>query len=89
MSTASKITFGSACLLAGGTFLGINNLQRSERASLRQGPIKDAERVAAKELSKKQKVNDMEHKEQMMLKEKFASVQPLNNEVIRADEEQK
>ncbi|CUM50521.1 unnamed protein product [Debaryomyces tyrocola] len=89
MSTASKITFGSACLLAGGTFLGINYLQRSERESLRQGPIRDAERMAAKELSKKQKVNDMEHKEQVMLQEKFASVQPLNNEVIRADEEQK
>ncbi|CUM47615.1 uncharacterized protein AC631_03171 [Debaryomyces fabryi] len=88
MSTASKITFGSSCLLAVGTFLGINYLQRSERESLRQGPIKDAERIAAKELSKKQKVNDMEHREQMMLQEKFSSVQPLNNEIIRADEEQ-
>lgn len=43
--------------------------------------------MAAKELSKKQRVNDMEHKEQMELQQKFASVQPLNSEVIRAEEE--
>lgn len=89
MSTASKITFGGSCLLAAGTFVGINYLQTSERNSLRQGPIRDAERVAAKELSKKQRVNDMEHKEQMELKQKFASVQPLNSDVIQADEEEK
>lgn len=88
MSTASKITFGCSCVLAAGTFVSINYLQITERKSLRQGPIKDAERMAAKEFNKKQRVNDMEHKEQILLQEKFTSVQPLGSEVIRAQDDE-
>lgn len=88
MSTASKITLGCSLVFAAGTFFGVNYLQYSERNALRQGPIKDAKRMADKQAyNKKQLTNDLEHREQIMLKEKFAKVQPLNAEIIRAEEE--
>lgn len=87
MSTASKVTFAASCMFAVGTFVGVNYVQRAEREALRQGPIKDAERMAAREMNKKQKTNEMEHQEQVMLRRKYEELQPLSNEIIRGEED--
>lgn len=58
--------------------------QRLERETLQQGPIKDAERMQRK-LSEKQMANDLEHKEQMVLKEQYEKEQPLTGEIIRGE----
>lgn len=86
MSTASKLTFATSCLFAGGAFVYINVSQKMERQNLRQGPIKDAERMRLK-LSKKQLANDLEHKEQEALRQQYEALQPLNAEIIRGEEE--
>lgn len=85
MSTASKVTFAASCLFAVGSFIYINVEQKIERDNLRQGPIKDAERMRQK-LSKKQLANDLEHKEQALLREKYELVQPLSGEIIRGED---
>lgn len=84
MSTASKATFAASTLFAIGSFIYINVEQRIEQDNLRQGPIRDAERMRQK-MSKKQLANDMEHREQMALKSEYEKIQPLNAEVITAD----
>ncbi|ODV67533.1 cytochrome c oxidase assembly factor [Hyphopichia burtonii NRRL Y-1933] len=92
MSTASKVTFASSCLFAAGSFWFINYSQQAERDALRQGPIKDAARIQAKkeqEFNKKQKANDEEHKQQLLLKQQYESVQPLAPEIIRGEELEK
>lgn len=85
MSTASKITFATSCIFALGSFAYINIEQQNERENMRQGPIKDAERMRQK-MTKKQLANDLEHKEQAALREQYEKIQPLNEEVIRGDE---
>ncbi|WPK26187.1 hypothetical protein PUMCH_003535 [Australozyma saopauloensis] len=85
MSTASKVTFATSCLFAVGSFIYINIEQRIERENLRQGPIKDAERMR-KKLSKKQMANDLEHKEQIALREQYEAVQPLSAEIVRGED---
>lgn len=85
MSTALKITFATSFLFAAGSFVYINYEQQVERANLRQGPVKDAERMRQK-MSKKQMANDLEHKEQALLREKYEAVQPLNEQIITAEE---
>lgn len=52
---------------------------------MRQGPIKDAERMRQK-MTKKQLANDLEHKEQAALREHYEKIQPLNDEVIRGED---
>lgn len=84
MSTASKVTFAASCLFAVTSFIYINVEQRLERETLKQGPIKDAERMQ-KKLSEKQMANDLEHKEQMVLKEQYEKAQPLTGEIIRGE----
>lgn len=89
MSTASKVTFGCTCLFAVSSFVFVNYSQKVERDQLRQGPIKDALRIQEKkqrEMSKKQLTNDLEHKDQKVLKEKYEKIQPLNSEIIRGEE---
>lgn len=86
MSTASKVTLGASCVLAIGSFVFINYSQQAEREAKRQGPIKDAARLRAK-MSLKQHTNDLEHREQMLLKEQYEKVQPLSGEIIRGPEE--
>lgn len=85
MSTASKITFGTMCFFAATSFLYINFEQKIERQNLRQGPIKDAERMRQK-MNKKQLANDMEHREQAMLREHYEKSQPLSSEIIRGED---
>lgn len=85
MSTASKVTFAASCLFAVGSFIYINVEQRIERENLRQGPIKDAERMR-KKLSKKQMANELEHKEQIALREEYQKAQPLSAEIIRGED---
>ncbi|CCG21200.1 Pet117 protein [Candida orthopsilosis Co 90-125] len=86
MSTASKITLGASIAFATGAFIFINYSQQSERAALRQGPIKDAERQQAKK-TQKQQANELEHREQEEMKRRFAALQPLSSEIIRGEEE--
>lgn len=81
MSTASKITLCLSFTFAVGSFLLINYMQQAEKAAIRQGPIKDAARMALKE-NKKHLANDREHKMQLELREKYEKLQPLNNEII-------
>lgn len=85
MSTASKLTFTASCLFALGSFAYINIEQQNDRANMRQGPIKDAERMRQK-MTKKQLANDLEHKEQAALREQYEKVQPLNEEIIRGED---
>lgn len=92
MSTASKITLGTTISLAVGSFIFINYSQQTERDSLREGPIKDAKRLEQKRLQRfqdnaKLKRNDLEHQEQLKLKQQYEKLQPLNTEVIRGEEE--
>ena len=88
MSTASKITLGASCAFAVGAFVFINYSQQAERQALRQGPIKDAARQQAKQLEKlkKQLANELEHKEQTELREKYLKLQPLRDEIIKGEE---
>lgn len=85
MSTASKVTFAASTLFAVGLFIYINVEQQMERHNLRQGPIRDAERMRQK-LSKKQMANDLEHKEQNLLREQYEKIQPLSGKVIQGDD---
>lgn len=85
MSTASKITFAASCVFATTAFLYINIEQQNDRENMRQGPIKDAERMRQK-MSKKQLANDLEHKEQAALREQYEKIQPLNEEIIRGED---
>ncbi|CAK9435590.1 uncharacterized protein LODBEIA_P03170 [Lodderomyces beijingensis] len=86
MSTASKVTLGASIAFATGAFIFINYSQQAERSALRQGPIKDAERMAAKrEKTRKQMANEAEHREQSELKAKYLEMQPLNHEIIRGE----
>lgn len=87
MLTTSKVTFVSSCLFAAGAFLYISYEQEVDRHNQRQGPIKDAKRLLERNLSKKQTANDLEHVEQMALKKQYESVQPLNAEIIRGEDE--
>lgn len=48
MSRASKITFTLSCLFTAVTVVGVHIVQDLERETLHQGPIKDAERTAAR-----------------------------------------
>ncbi|KAK6201374.1 cytochrome c oxidase assembly factor [Scheffersomyces amazonensis] len=89
MSTASKITFAASCALAAGSFVFINYSQNLEREVKRQGPIKDAARIESKrqsDFSKKQLVNDAEHREQQELRDKLIKLQPLSDEIIRGED---
>ncbi|EDK42624.1 hypothetical protein PVL30_000770 [Lodderomyces elongisporus] len=87
MSTASKVTLAASIAFATGSFIFINYSQQAERSALRQGPIKDAQRMAAKrEKSQKQKLNEAEHREQNELKAKYQELQPLTGEIIRGEE---
>lgn len=86
MSTASKVTLALSCVSAAGAFIFINWLQRQERDGLRQGPIKDAARMRAKrELTEKQRVNELDHIQQAQLKLKFEASQPLTSEIITGE----
>lgn len=85
MSTASKITLGASCVFAVGTFIFINYNQQIERSALRQGPIKDAQRMKDK-FNQKQLANELEHREQLQLREKLHKIQPLTGEIIRGQD---
>lgn len=91
MSTASKVTLGSSIVFAIGSFVFINWSQQSERESLREGPIKDAKRMEQKRQerfaeNKKLLRNDLEHQEQLKLKQQYEKLQPLTGEIIRGEE---
>lgn len=86
MSTASKITLGASITFAVTSLVGVNYLQQIEREGLRQGPIKDAERMARK--LKKQMLNEREHQDQAALREQYEKIQPLTGEVIRGEEKE-
>lgn len=92
MSTTSKITLGASLTAAVGAFVFINYSQQTERQSLREGPIKDAKRLEQKRLERfqnneKLRRNDLEHQEQLKLREKYEKLQPLSSEIIRGEEE--
>lgn len=86
MSTASKVTFAASCVFAAVSFVYINVEQAIDRENARQGPIKDAERLRLR-MTKKQAANELEHQEQMALKQQYESLQPLNAEIIRGSDE--
>ena len=48
MSRASKITFALSCVFTASTVVGVHIVQGLERDTFHQGPIKDAQRVAAR-----------------------------------------
>lgn len=90
MSTLSKITLASTLVFATGSFIFINYSQIAERDSLREGPIKDAARMREKQArfqdNKKLMRNDLEHQEQLKLREQYEKMQPLTGEIIRGEE---
>ncbi|EGV64018.1 hypothetical protein PSN45_003903 [Yamadazyma tenuis] len=84
MSTLSKVTLGTSIAFAVGSFVFINYSQQTERESLREGPIRDAKRLEQRfQNNRKLMRNDLEHQQQIKLKQQFESVQPLTGEVIR------
>lgn len=88
MSTTLKVTFAASCLFAAASFIYINVEQRVDRENARQGPIKDAERLRQR-MTKKQAANELEHNQQMALKQQYENIQPLNAEIIRGPDEEK
>ena len=84
MSTLLKVTFGALCAFAVALFIGINYLQKAEQTAIRQGPIKDAQRIAEK--LKKQLANEKEAQIQADLRQKFEAVQPVSAEIIEGKE---
>lgn len=94
MSRASKITFGLSCVITATTVIGVHIVQGMERQILHQGPIKDAQRVAAKQQkreslngqeddtnSRKRFFNVTEHERQLELRRKYESMQPLSGDI--------
>lgn len=83
MSRASKITFALTTTLSVATVFIVHNLQREEREALHQGPIKDRERVAAKQAQKEQtqaqKERMVEYEMQKQLREEFAKAQDVSD----------
>ncbi|GAV48041.1 hypothetical protein ZYGR_0I03380 [Zygosaccharomyces rouxii] len=102
MSRASKITFTLSCILTATTVVGVHVVQGMERETLHQGPIKDAKRVAAKQQqrqsatdevddtkSRKRIFNAAEHEEQLELRRKYESMQPLSGNIKTKETEEK
>lgn len=103
MSRASKITFTVSCVLTAATVVGVHIVQGMERDTLHQGPIKDAQRVAAKkqkrlddeqqrigidpEKERKKMFNKSEHELQKELRKRYEAIQPLSGEVVTKDGE--
>lgn len=94
MSRASKITFALSCVLTATTVIGVHIVQGMERETLHQGPIKDARRVAAKQELKQQEensksrkriFNQTEHEQQLELRKKYESMQPLSGQIHTED----
>lgn len=98
MSRASKITFALSCVFTASTVVGVHIVQGLERDTLHQGPIKDAQRVAARkqqrlaaeadpEKERQKMVNRSEHELQQELRKKYEAVQPLSGKVVTKDGE--
>lgn len=88
MSTASKVTFGVSFLFAVSTIAGVKYLDFSERKALKQGPIKDQQRLQAKrELTDKQQFNEADYREQMRLKELYEQQQPLEKTFVGKEDD--
>ncbi|SCV01531.1 LAMI_0G12090g1_1 [Lachancea mirantina] len=93
MSRASKITLGLSCLFTATTVIGVHMVQEMERDVLRQGPIKDAQRVAEKHKTdaidpskqRKRLFNQSEHEVQKELRKKYEAIQPLSGEILTKD----
>lgn len=84
MSRASKVTFGLTSVACVGTIAAVHYIQNMEREALRQGPVKDAARVAAKRDPAKERklmLNQQEHEEQVRRREEFEKVQRVGAEV--------
>lgn len=58
MSRASKITFALSCVFTVTTVVGVHIVQGMERDTLHQGPIKDAQRIAARKQLQEQELLD-------------------------------
>lgn len=84
MSTASRVTLGASILLCTATCVGVYYLAESERDALKEGPIKDRERVNRRVMSDKQKANRDDFEAQKQLKAQLAAEQPLTGEVVTA-----
>ncbi|QLQ80579.1 hypothetical protein HG537_0D05800 [Torulaspora globosa] len=101
MSRASKITFTLSCLFTAATVVGVHFVQGLERETLHQGPIKDAQRTAARKQQRLQQqqneldpakerqklANLTEHELQQELRKKYESIQPLSGQIITKDGE--
>ncbi|ODV60713.1 Pet117p ASCRUDRAFT_35143 [Ascoidea rubescens DSM 1968] len=96
MSRASKITFALSTLFTVASVVMVYDLQESEREAIAMGPVKDAKRVKEKEedrlkeqlaKERKKELNRLEHLEQIELKKKYESMQPLSNVTLTAEDE--
>lgn len=85
MSRASQITLGCSLVFAIGSFIGVQYLQEAEQEAVRQGPIKDAQRMSEK-TQRKLLMNQKEHEYQQKLKKQYEELQPLNGKVITAED---
>ncbi|XBW37486.1 hypothetical protein QEN19_003067 [Hanseniaspora menglaensis] len=84
MSRASKITLGMSTLFAIGSTIFVHVVQDIETEQIRQGPIKDAERMNEK-TKRKLMMNNEEHIYQQELRKKYEEMQPLNGKIITKD----
>lgn len=88
MSRASKITLGLSALLAVGSAIAVHVIQDLETKQIKQGPIKDAERMTEK-TKRKLLMNNEEHLYQQELRKKYEELQPLNGKIITKDSAEK
>lgn len=81
MSRTSKISLGLSAIFAVGSVIAVHSIQDIETDQIRQGPIKDAERMSEK-TRRKLLVNNEEHLYQQELRKQYEEMQPLNGKII-------
>lgn len=77
MSTRAKLVFLSSIVGALTIIPGVHYVQKEQRETIRQGPIKDAARRQQRELTNAQKERVVEYDEQKRLRELYSSDQSV------------
>lgn len=70
-----------SAIFAVGSVVAVHFIQDIETDQIRQGPIKDAERMSEK-TRRKLFVNTEEHSYQQELRKQYEEMQPLNGKII-------
>lgn len=101
MSRKSKITLMLSSFFTVASVIYVHKVQDLEQQTLREGPIKDAKRIAKKleERSKSAEIsidpekeralmlNRTQHEQQLALRKKYEQLQPMSSKVFTKDGE--